>query len=174
MPDERSQPLATVRGLYVTHAAGAPMVAVDAVDAVAQRGLVGDRYFLGTGYYSGKKGWGANVTLIESEAIAAINAGYRTNFTAAMLRRNIVTAHIKLESLIGKEFYCGSAILRGTKTFPPCAHLARLIGQGVIVRYLAYCGGIGAEVIVDGMIRLQDHIAFEQRPLDSPRPTSPP
>jgi MOSC domain-containing protein YiiM len=153
-------PLGLVTGLYLAKAAGIEMATADTVEAVAERGLVGDRYFLGTGYYSGKIGWGANVTLIEGEAIAAINGGHQTNFTAAMLRRNIVTAQIKLETLIGRDFRCGTAILRGTKPFPPCAHLAYLIGQPAILRYLAYCGGIGADVIADGTISIQDSISL--------------
>jgi MOSC domain-containing protein YiiM len=150
------QQIGEVVGLYTTQVTGGELIAAEMVEAVAGRGLVGDRYYLGTGYYSGKKGWGANVTLIESEAIAAINAGHQTEFTAAMLRRNIVTARTRLEKLIGHEFRCGDAILRGIKPFPPCTHLAHLTGQPAILRYLAYCGGIGAEVIHGGPIRLHD------------------
>ncbi len=150
-----------VAGIYIAENAGAGMTATGEVNAVTNRGLIGDRYFLGTGFYSNKAGWGANVTLIESEAVAAINAGHKTNFTAAMLRRNIVTVGLRLESLIGREFQCGSAILRGTKPFPPCAHLAYLIGEPAILKYLAYCGGIGAEVIADGTIKLKDHLSVE-------------
>ena len=159
-PDDPALPPGVVTGIFVTDAAGAAMVAATSVKAVAKRGLVGDRYFLGTGYYSDKEGWGANVTLIESEAIDAINAGHKTNFTPGILRRNIVTARIKLESLIGREFRCGTAILRGTKPFPPCAHLAYLIGDRAILRYLAHCGGIGAEVVADGTISVDDFVAL--------------
>jgi MOSC domain-containing protein YiiM len=151
--------LGIVQGLYVTHIAGAPMFAAEVVEAVKARGLVGDRYFLGTGYYSSKQGWGANVTLIESEAIAAINAGHNASFTSAIMRRNIVTTDIKIESLIGCEFRCGNAVLHGTKPFPPCAHLAYLIGDPAILRYLAHCGGIGAEVVAGGTIKLNDRIS---------------
>jgi hypothetical protein len=67
---------ATVTALFVAPAKAEPMMSVDVVHAVAQRGLVGDRYYLGAGFYSHQAGWGANVTLIESEAIAAVNVGY--------------------------------------------------------------------------------------------------
>jgi MOSC domain-containing protein YiiM len=149
----------SVTGIFVTEAAGAPIVGVDTIKAIEKRGLVGDRYFLGTGYYSDKPGRGANVTLIEREAIAAINRGHRVDFSPRMLRRNIVTAGIKLENLIGSEFRCGSAVLRGTRAFPPCAHLAYLLGKPEVLRYFAYCGGIGAEVVSSGAIRLGDVIS---------------
>src|SRR5215469_14184263 len=129
-----AKPPGVVTGIFVASAEGAPMVAADSVDVVAHRGIVGDRYFLGTGFYSNKQGWGANVTFIESEAITAINAGHKTAFTPAMLRRNIVTAGVKLDTLVGREFRCGTAMLRGTKPFPPCMHLAHLIGDRAILR----------------------------------------
>ena len=43
----------SVEAIFVTNRAGAPMVAADAVSAVASRGLAGDRYFTRTGYWSG-------------------------------------------------------------------------------------------------------------------------
>jgi MOSC domain-containing protein YiiM len=144
--------------ILVAGVAGAALQSVNSVDAVANRGLEGDRYSLGLGYYSKKPGWGANVTLIESEAIAAINAGHGTAFSAASLRRNLVTAGFKLDALIGREFQCGEAVLHGTKVFPPCAHLAYLLGDREILRYLAYCGGIGAEVLQSGEITVNDAI----------------
>jgi MOSC domain-containing protein YiiM len=144
--------------ILVVGVAGAALQPVDSIEAVANRGLVGDRYYLGVGKFSKEIGWGANVTLIESEAIAAINAGHGTAFSGASLRRNIVTAGVKLDTLIGREFQCGGAILRGTKAYPPCAHLAYLLGNSAILRYLAYCGGIGAEVIQSGGIAVNDEI----------------
>ncbi len=134
------------------------MLDVAQVEATAGRGLVGDRYYLGTGYYSGKPGWGANVSLLAAEAIDAINAGHGVNFTGAMLRRNIVTRGIDVETLIGREFRLGTAVLRGLKRYPPCRHLAELCGAPELIKYLAYCGGIGAEVVESGVISVGDEI----------------
>jgi MOSC domain-containing protein YiiM len=152
--------LPSVVGLYIAPAKDKSMTCVDTVQAVARRGLIGDRYYLGTGHYSNIEGWGANVTLIQIEALEAINVGHQTEFTGEMLRRNIVTANIRLDSLIGRDFRCGSAILRGTKHFPPCAHLAYLLGRHEVLKYFAYCGGIGAEVVSDGAISTYDNIAI--------------
>ena len=149
---------ASIAEIYITNAAAKPMVAVDSVLAIAGHGLEGDRYCLGNGFYSDKEGWGANVTLIQSEAIEAVNVGYSTDFTGAMLRRNLVTSGVKLDSLIGRDFRCGEAILRGTTPFPPCTHLAYLLGRSDVLKYFAYCSGIGAEVVSGGKINLRDHI----------------
>ncbi|TWU48991.1 MOSC domain protein [Rubripirellula tenax] len=150
----------SVLELHIADAKDRPMVAVDSVSAVAGRGLLGDRYYTGTGYYSDIAGWGAQVTLIQSEAIQAVNTGYDTDFAGSMLRRNIVTQNIKLDSLIGKTFRCGHAILRGTKPFPPCAHLAYLLGRKEVLKCFAYCGGIGADVVGGGDISVGDSISI--------------
>jgi hypothetical protein len=150
----------TVVGLYLAAAKAEPMLHQEVVEAVAQKGLIGDRYFLGTGYYSHQEGWGANVTLIQSEAIAAINVGHQSDFTAAMLRRNILTAEIDLTRLLDHDFRCGNAVLRGMKPYPPCAHLAFVLGRREVLKYFAYCGGIGAQVITGGRIQIGDRIEF--------------
>ena len=123
-------------------------------------GLIGDRYFNKTGFYSNVEGWGAQVTLIQHEAIQAVNTGYAAEFTGSMLRRNIVTQNINLELLIGKTFSCGACILRGTKLFPPCMHLAELLGKPEVLKYFAYCGGIGADVISGEEIKVHDSITI--------------
>ncbi len=146
--------------LHIADAKDEPMVAVEAVSAVADHGLIGDRYYNGTGYYSNVAGWGAPVTLIQDEAIQAINTGYEADFTGSMMRRNIVTQNIKLDSLIGQTFRCGQAILRGTKPFPPCAHLAYLLGRKEVLKYFAYCGGIGADVVVGGDIAVGETLTI--------------
>ena len=149
---------ATIANIFITPAKSQPLIDVEQVEAVAGRGLVGDRYYLGTGYYSGKPGWGANVSLLAGEAIDAVNTGHGQHFNEAMLRRNIVTRGIDVEQLIGRKFQIGTAILRGIKRYPPCRHLAELCGAPELIRYLAYCGGIGAEVVVSGVICVGDEI----------------
>ena len=152
------QSMSQVAGLFIASDGALPMVSVEQVEAVARRGLVGDRYFENRGKYSGREGWGANVTLIEAESFQAIKAGHAVEFSGAMLRRNIVTEGIRIDTLIDREFRCGGTVLRGTKHYPPCIHLAHLLGRRDVLRYFAYCGGIGAEVIVDGRIQLGDRI----------------
>ena len=47
-----------VVSIHITSAAGQPMETVPEARAVPGRGLEGDRYFAGTGYYSDKPGDG--------------------------------------------------------------------------------------------------------------------
>jgi hypothetical protein len=109
---------ANVLGLYITDAKDKPMTAVESVQAMAERGLVGDRYFLGTGTYSNMAFWGANVTLIQSEAIQAVNVGHETDYTGAMLRRNIVTGSAQPSSAARNTFHLAS-------TWQNCSDVAR-------------------------------------------------
>ena len=76
------------------------------------------------------------------------------------MRRNIVTQNVKLESLIDKTFRCGTAVLRGTKSFPPCSHLAYLLGRREVLKYFAYCGGIGADVVASGDVAVGDPLVI--------------
>lgn len=151
---------AIVKAIYVAQAAGAPMSGVDQVTAIKGKGLDGDRYAADAGHYSNIDGWGAQVTLIQSEAIDAVNKGHETDYTGAMLRRNLVTQGIQLKQLLGQNFRCGGAILRGTKMFPPCMRLAQLLGRRNVLQYFSHCGGIGAEVVQGGAIHAGDEITI--------------
>jgi hypothetical protein len=46
----------TVVSIHVTRRAGEPMIYLDQARAVAGRGLEGDRYYEGTGFYSDHPG----------------------------------------------------------------------------------------------------------------------
>ncbi|MEO0475722.1 MAG: MOSC domain-containing protein [Planctomycetota bacterium] len=153
---------ATVAGIYITPTAGAVMQSVDSIMAITDKGLEGDRYAAGAGYYSKIEGWGAQVTLIQSEAIDAVNTGHDAEYTPEMLRRNIVTSGLKLKDLIGCEFTCGEAVLRGIKLFPPCMRLAQLCKKREVLQYFSHCGGIGAEVVCGGEIALSDEVELTQ------------
>jgi hypothetical protein len=69
----------TVVSLHIAPRAAAPMQSVAEVRAVPGRGLEGDRYFIGTGFYSTKPSHGGReVTLIEIEAVEApLRWGYQ-------------------------------------------------------------------------------------------------
>ena len=60
--------------IYLASAAGAPIRAVPEVEALAGRGLAGDRYADGAGSFSRWPGKGRDVTLITAEALAAAEA----------------------------------------------------------------------------------------------------
>src|SRR4051812_38306345 len=148
---------AKVVSILIAAVAAAPMISVTKAQAVARTGLQGDRYFNKLGTYSKEAGSGRAVTLIEIEAIEALQREYQITVNPALARRNIVTCGIALNHLVGREFNIGAAILRGTRLCDPCMHLERLSAKG-IMRGLIHRGGLRAEVIRGGVIGVGDAI----------------
>ena len=133
------------------------MKTLNQIQAVAGRGLEGDRYFAGIGTYSNDPGSGREVTLIESEAIEALKRDYDVEIDAARARRNIVTRGVALNHLVERQFTVGAVTLRGTRLCDPCAHLEKLSRKGAL-RGLIHRGGLRAEIITGGVIRIGDAI----------------
>ena len=66
----------TVVSIHIAQEAAATMQSIVEVRAIPGRGLEGDRYFVGTGYYSKASSHGGReVTLIEIETIEALFRG---------------------------------------------------------------------------------------------------
>ena len=122
---------------------------VEQATAVAGKGLEGDRYF--------DHEFDSQVTLIEAEAIDAMarDAGLRLGYEEA--RRNIVTRGVELTGLVDKEFKVGGVTMRGARLSEPCQHLADLTNQQV-VKGLVHKGGLKAQIVTDGQIRVGDTI----------------
>jgi hypothetical protein len=156
---------AQVREIYVGSEREGPMKFTSVVQAIAGKGLAGDRYSLGTGSYSKSKGI-RDVTLIEIEAIWDFFRSSGIDVHPSLLRRNIVTEGIKLSELIGSPFSIGSVSLLGLRSCPPCYHLSKLIGIPDILQGLAHSGGIYAQVLSDGLISIDDPLI--QRSFPSP------
>jgi MOSC domain-containing protein YiiM len=146
-----------VISLHIAPAGAAAMQSVGQVRAVAGRGLEGDRYFNQLGTYSNHPGTGRHVTLIEIEAIEALGRDYDVDLAPGLSRRNIVTRGVALNHLVEREFKVGQIVLRGARLCEPCSHLEKLTRQGVM-RGLIHRGGLRAEIITGGMIRIGDAI----------------
>jgi MOSC domain-containing protein YiiM len=150
-------PDGTVVSINITPDGAQPMTAVEQVNAVAGQGLEGDRYFKKTGTYSTTAGTGREVTLIESEAIEALERDYEMSINPGDARRNIVTRGIALNHYVGKEFRVGDVTLRGVRLNEPCNHLAALTDQKVKTG-LVHRGGLRADIVNGGIIRVGDPI----------------
>jgi MOSC domain-containing protein YiiM len=156
-----------VASLHIAREAGVPLEVVPEVQAVGGKGLEGDRYFHGRGYYSSRpSAGGREVTLIETEAVEALDAGILNaegeqlgiKITAAETRRNIATSGVPLNHLVGKEFWVGAVRLRGTRLCEPCQYLEGLTGRPRLMSGLVHRGGLRAQILTDGVIRVGDVI----------------
>jgi MOSC domain-containing protein YiiM len=134
------------------------MVPVDCVHAIPGKGLEGDRYANPTRTFSGQRGSGQEVTLIEIEALDAVKRDYGIDLGANRCRRNIITRGLALNHLVGREFKVGEVVLQGTILAEPCRHLEKLTQPGV-QKALLHRGGLRARVIAGGLIRAGETVA---------------
>ncbi len=152
---EPAEAAGVVAGLLVAPVAEAPLGRVLEAEAVAGRGLDGDRYFDGGGSFSGT-GRGYELTLIEAEALEALAAdGLEIAWEEA--RRNVVTRGIELNSLVGRRFMVGDVECVGRRLAEPCSHLQRLAPAGILGG-LVHRGGLRADVLRSGTLRVGDAV----------------
>lgn len=132
----------------------APMIELNSVEAIAGRGLVGDRY-------SSKHGK-RQVTLIQGEHLTAIASLLgRDNVAPALLRRNLVVTGINLIALKDKQFRVGGALLEYTGLCHPCSAMETTFGAGGYNAVRGH-GGITAIIIETGVIAVGDLVQLER------------
>jgi MOSC domain-containing protein YiiM len=147
----------TVVAIYVTSEEGKPMEERGAVQALAGRGLEGDRYALETGKYSGTKVGKRAVTLIEREAIDGARTEYGIELDEAETRRNLVVEGVPVNHLVGREFTVGGVRMRGYDLAEPCTYLEGLTREGVR-NALIHRGGLRAEILDDGPVHVGESV----------------
>ena len=142
-----------VAAIFISPVAGDPMQSVVEVEALAGKGLKGDRYATGEGSFNKGAQGKRQVTLING--IFFENSG----FEYAESRRNIVTLGVELMWLIGREFQVGEATFRGIKYCDPCLRPTKLSGKDISFKEAFFDrGGLVAEVITGGIIKAGDPI----------------
>jgi hypothetical protein len=159
---DRLQPYGTepgegvVAALLVAPEAEAPMTRVETAQALAGRGLEGDRYALERGTFSKSAGKGYDLTLVSAEALDQLEReGIPLSWEEA--RRNVVTRGIDLNALVGKRFTIGSVTCYAQRLDEPCVHLERLSRPGIL-RGLVHRSGIRVDILDDGTIAVGDRI----------------
>jgi len=157
-----------IQAVQITPGAAAPLQRVDAVEAVAGKGLVGDRYYDDAGTFSNngrEDDAGREVTLIAQEAVDAVNQEQGWSLDATESRRNLVTVGVPLNDLVGKEFRVGAVILRGMRLCEPCNTLAKSTGKGhALTSAFLHRGGLRADIVQGGIIHAGDTV----QPITSP------
>lgn len=158
----------TLLHIHIAPAASYEMEALAEAQCVAGRGIVGDRYFDGTGTYSPKPDT-REVTLIEQEALDALERndpplqGGPIRLAPADHRRNLTVRGVPLNHLVGRRFRVGTVILRGGRLNFPCKYLEELLGLPVYLP-LYNRSGLNCGIEVGGTIRPGDVIEL----LDTP------
>jgi MOSC domain-containing protein YiiM len=130
--------------------------AVQEAEAVPTAGLRGDRHFDGERPPDAEPG--RDLTLIEAEAIEDLEAEHSVSIQPQEARRNVLTRDIDLNALVGRRFHVGEVECVGQELCEPCAHLQRLTKPGVL-RGLVHRGGLRADILTGGTIRVGDRVA---------------
>lgn len=152
--------------IYLRPARGINCTSAQHVEAIAQKGLLGDRTssapsrnLLGSSRPENKR----QVTLIQAEHIAVISALIGKPVDAKMLRRNLVVSGINL--LAAKTLFkdqtmqlnIGEVILQVTGLCEPCSKMETTLGHGGYNAMRGH-GGITAKIIKGGELKIGDTI----------------
>ena len=151
----------SVVSIQIAKDAKGAMEGLQEVLAVEGRGLEGDRYCNQIGSYSHNPGPDREVTIIEAEAIEAMERDYGVTLDPKDSRRNITTRGVPLNHLLqGREFTVGEVRMRGLRVCEPCVNLVKLTGKNVL-QGLVHRGGLRAQVLNGGTIRVGDVVEWD-------------
>ena len=128
------------------------IVSVNEVEAIKGKGLIGEKHFK----EDNKKR--SQITLIEIENINHYNKITGVKIPAINFLRNIVTEGMRLNVLVGKEFFIGKVKVRAHDLCRPCKNLQESFQQKNTVRELLYTGGLRCEIMSSGKIFINDQI----------------
>jgi hypothetical protein len=150
-----------VERIHIAPETGGGPESRESVDAVAGRGLEGDRYFRGDGIYNEREDLEpSDVTLIEAEALKAASEDYRVEFDPGAHRRNITTRGVALNHLVGERFRVGEAVFEGTGLCEPCGYMQSLADQPDAVTALTHRGGLDARIVESGTVSVGDDVVW--------------
>ena len=128
---------------------------VDKVEVLKGKGLQDDRKF------SENNQKERQITLIEIENINYFNNISKTNIPPLNFRRNIVTKNVRLNDLVGKEFFVGNIKLKAHDLCRPCKYLQDKLKQNNFIKEFLHKGGLRCEILTSGEISVGVIIKIE-------------
>jgi MOSC domain-containing protein len=137
-----------VEMIHVGAAEGAELWTVESAEAVAGKGLVGDRYFFEEGAKPGQA-----LTLVEHDVVEEVG------LPPGGTRRQLTVSGTGLNDLIGKRFRVGSVECYGVELCEPCLHLESMTRPGII-KDMVHRAGINADILTDGTISVGDELSL--------------
>jgi MOSC domain-containing protein YiiM len=91
------------------------------------------------------------------ESVEAIEREAGIELEPGEHRRNITTAGVALNHLVGERFRVGDVVCLGVRLCEPCNHLESLTSDGVVAA-LTHRGGLRADIEESGAIRVGDTV----------------
>jgi hypothetical protein len=98
-----------------------------------------------------------NISLIDAQNIKEIKKKF-PNLEPIDLRRNILTENLNLNSLINRYFKINDVLLKGVEFCKGCKHIEEYTKCEGLIDVLLLNGGIRAEVIESGFVKINDTI----------------
>ncbi len=123
---------------------------VRSVEAVADRGLMGDRYF------DSKPGHKGQVTFFDADVVEAVREKFRLpQLPASVFRRNLIVRGVRLADWLGRRFVFQGVVFEGSQECTPCHWMDRSVDDGTQA-FLAehFRGGLRARVVMGGTLRV--------------------
>jgi MOSC domain-containing protein YiiM len=148
----------TVEAIHLAEREGDPTFAVSRVVALPGLGLAGDRLVRKAEAAGETIEPKRQVTLIQAEMLEALQHEHGIELTAGESRRNICTRGVSLNDLVGRTFRVGAVRMRGIELCEPCRYLEKLTGRSGLVDGLLHRGGLRAQILSGGEIRVGDLI----------------
>lgn len=147
----------SLAAIFTSPKAGDGMQSIDAVQAIKDRGLLGDRYFKDTGHWHSIEA--CQVTLISDYDLQYMQKFGRAQVEAGQHRRNLVINGIKTDKLVNKRFRIGDALFAWYKKRPPCAYIDSITEPGMS-KTLGLHAGVCLQILESGMIRVGDQLTI--------------
>ncbi len=129
-----------------------PIMEVDSIKVLANKGIVGDRHFHDSNDPYNQ------LSLIESENIDEYNIKFGLNIPYINFRRNVITKGIKLNDLIEKKLKIGNVELKAIELCRPCRHLTEMLDQKNILKEFMRKGGLRCQILTSSKINIGDKI----------------
>jgi MOSC domain-containing protein YiiM len=146
--------------IFIRPQPGEPVIEINQVRAVPGKGLEGDYYYAGIAPKGVEPA--RELTLIEKETLQALEVENNISLNPGDSRRNLLTKNVPLNHLVGREFRVGEVSLKGIRLCEPCLHLASLT-QDSVLPALVHRGGLRAQILSEGTIRVGDPISYSER-----------
>lgn len=130
-----------------------PILEMLEIECVAGRGIRGDRFF------DFKEDYRGQITFFSAEVFAELCRALDLSAAKpADARRNVLTAEVDLNALIGQKFKIQDVEFEGIQECRPCYWMNSALGPGA-EEWLRGRGGLRAKILSDGTLRCSENAA---------------
>jgi MOSC domain-containing protein YiiM len=130
-----------------------PIHEVDRIECKAGHGIRGDRFFDYRDSYKGQ------ITFFANEVYTALCEALNVHDKpVSVVRRNVITRGIDLNTLIGTEFEVQDVRFSGVEECRPCYWMDQAFAPGT-EKFLRGRGGLRARILTDGELRVNIPVA---------------